>query len=304
MYRSFPVTLIPSGEYLRGYLLVILAAISYGLQPLFAFQAYADGFTPFGLLLSRYSIAFLLLLSWLIWRRTPLPAGKNLRQYLTIGIGYGCAAMGYYTASQSTSVSTAVILLFSFPAFVTLYSMLVLKNPLRKSRLLSMLMGLGGVVLAAGSDFQGDLSGIGWALFAALSYGASIIYGSHNAVSRQPLADSCVVMLGGAIVFSLAVVIEVLSSPAGSGSIVLSQTVSASSWLAIFGLAAFATILPAICFISGSPKTGAANAATISTLEPIVAISIAVLMIGEPLHPSTLLGGVLVLAAAITLARK
>ncbi|WP_315983948.1 hypothetical protein [Aliamphritea spongicola] len=41
-----------------------------------------------------------------------------------------------------------------------------------------------------------------------------------------------------------------------------------------------------------------------STLEPVVAISIAVLMIGESLPVGTLLGGVLVLAAAITLARK
>ncbi|WP_271274226.1 DMT family transporter [Aliamphritea hakodatensis] len=299
MQTTLPTPLSP-GEYLRGYLLVIVAAVSYGLQPLFAFQAYGDGATPLGLLLCRYIIAFTLLLIWLRWRNIALPRGKAFRQYLIIGIGYGCAALGYYTASQSTSVSLAVIVMFSFPAFITLYAMVILKDPPRTSRLLSMVMGLGGVVLAAGSDLQGDLSGIGWALFAALSYGASIIYGSHNAVSKQPLADSCVIMLGGALIFSVAI----LGSTLLSTGIPVSLPSGTASWLATVSLAAFATLLPAICFISGSPKTGAANAATISTLEPVVAISIAVLMIGESLPTDTLLGGMLVLAAAITLARK
>ncbi len=299
MQRTLP-TPLSSGDYLQGYLLVIVAAVSYGLQPLFAFQAYADDATPLGLLLCRYIIAFVLLLTWLRWRNIALPRGKAFGQYLIIGIGYGCAALGYYTASQSTSVSMAVIVMFSFPAFITLYSMVILKDPPRTSRLLSMVMGLAGVVLAAGSDFQGDLSGIGWALFAALSYGASIIYGSHNAVSKQPLADSCVIMFGGAVIFCIAILGSTLL---GTG-IPVSLPSGASSWLATVGLAGFATLLPAICFISGSPKTGAANAATISTLEPVVAISIAVLMIGESLPVATLLGGVLVLAAAITLARK
>lgn len=300
MHNTISTTLPPPGAYLKGYLLVIVAAVSYGLQPLFAFQAYADGATPLGLLLCRYIIAFTLLLAWLSWRNISLPAGKAFGQYLIIGVGYGCAALGYYTASQSTSVSLAVIVMFTFPAFITLYSMVILKDPPRTSRILSMVMGLGGVVLAAGSDIHGDLSGIGWALFAALSYGASIIYGSHNAVSKQPLADSCVIMLGGALIFGVAV----LGSTLLETGIPVSLPSGSSSWLATVGLAGFATLLPAICFISGSPKTGAANAATISTLEPVVAISIAVLMIGESLPVATLLGGVLVLAAAITLARK
>lgn len=280
-------------SYLSAYLLVLLSAITYGLQPFFAYFAYADGANPIGLLLIRFAMANGILFVWLKIMGMTLPRGRHFWQFLLIGVGYAGAALGYYSASQSTSVSLAVILMFSFPVFVSIYTVLVLKERMSGLRIICMILALVGVLLAAGRGLQGDIVGIGWALFAALSYGSAIIYGSHKASAQQPLAAAWVILLGGVLVFTGAALLSEVAFPQ-----------SILGWSAVSGLAVFATITPIACFISGSPTIGAANASTLSTIEPVVAITVAVLLIGESLPLSTLYGGGLVLLAAAVLARR
>lgn len=280
-------------DFIRGYLLVLISAICYGLQPFFAYFAYNDGANPVGLLLSRFSVAALLLFLWLKRRGIPLPRRKLFFQNLWIGFGYAGAALGYYSASHSVSVSLAVILMFSFPAFVTLYTILILKEPTTPTKITSTILAIVGVILATGVDLQGEPEGIIWALFAAFSYGSAIIYGSHSTKPENPIASAWVILFGGVLIFALVGMFQSISLPH-----------SGTGWSAILGLAIFATIAPIATFIAGSPKIGASSASTLSTLEPIVAILIAVSLIGEQLSPLTLIGGVLVVTATLLLTRN
>ncbi|MEO9331839.1 DMT family transporter [Pseudomonas guguanensis] len=282
-----------NNAYTRGFVLVLLAAFCYGLQPLFALYAYAGGANPVGLLLVRFLIAAAVLLLLLRLRGIGLPNWRLTRQNLLLGVGYGLAALGYYSASHSTSVSLAVILMYSFPAFVTALSILYLGERTSPLKLLSLLLALCGVLLATGLNFHGDLEGVLWALFAAFSYGASIIYGTHRVRHVQPLASAVVVLLGCAMTFAVAALYWDVQLPSGE-----------QAWSATLGLALFATILPVAAFLAGSPNIGSSTAATLSTLEPVVAVTIAVMLIGEPVSTGVLGGGALVVLAAILLARQ
>ena len=285
--------LVPNTGYARGFLLVALSAFAYGLQPLFAQYAYAGGADPVGLLLVRFLIAASVLLLFLRLRGIALPSWRLTGQNLLLGIGYGLAALGYYSASHSTSVSLAVITMFSFPAFVTAISILYLGERTSPLKLLSLVLALAGVLLATGLSFHGEIGGVLWALFAALSYGASIVYGTHRIRHVQPLASAAIVLLGCALTFAVAALYGGATLPAG-----------ATAWWATLGLALFATIVPVAAFLAGSPHIGSSSAATLSTLEPVVAVSIAVLLIGEPISAGVLGGGLLVMVAAIILARQ
>lgn len=280
-------------DYRNGFMLVVIAAISYGLQPFFAYFAYMDGANPVGLLIARFIIAAIVMLCFLKIKKIRLPRNKPLLQSMLIGVGYAGAALGYYNASHTTSVSLAVILMFSFPAFVTLYSILFLRESATVGRMVSMILAMFGVILAAGIELRGDLKGILWALFAAISYGTAIIYGSHSVKPDSPLASACTVLFGCVLTLAIAGLFQHISLPQ-----------SASGWSAILGLALFATILPIATFISGSPRIGAANASTLSTLEPVVAVLIAVSLIGEQLNLSIYIGGLMVLTAAFLLSRE
>ena len=77
-----------------------------------------------------------------------------------------------------------------------------------------------------------------------------------------------------------------------------------AGWFSVVGLALFATIFPIATFIAGAPKIGASNASTISTMEPVVAVAIALLLIGEPLNTATMIGGGMVILAVVLLSRS
>ncbi|GGK55790.1 DMT family transporter [Amphritea balenae] len=280
-------------DYLKGCLLVLLSAVCYGLQPLFAFYAYNDGASPIGVLLARFCLAALIMFGWIKFRNISLPDRKQVRQNLLIGAGYATAALGYYNASHSASFSMAIIVMFSFPAFVTLFSILFLKERLTRIRIVSLTLAISGVIMAAGTNIYGDIQSILWALLASVSYGSAIIYGSHKAKPDNPIAAASVILMGGSLISLCAYLFHGVTLPESSGG-----------WSAIAGLACFATLAPVALFISGSPRIGASNAATLSTLEPVVAVMIAVTLLGENFTLEILAGGALVIIASVLLARK
>lgn len=285
--------LINRSEYAIGFILVALSAVAYGLQPLFAHFAYQADIEPLGLLSVRYFLAVLFMVAYLAWMKVAWPRGRLFWGNFLIGVGYASAAIGYYQASHTTSFSLAVILMFSFPAFVALFSFWFLKERFTRIKWLSLCLALVGVVLVAGTQLTGDSRGVMWALFAAVSYGMAIVYGAHYVKQENPLASTAVVMLGALVTVIVATVISQSTLP-----------MSASSWGIAAGLAIVCTILSAALFLAGSPKIGSSDTAMLSTLEPVVAVIIAVSLVNEALSWSTLLGGCLVLTAALLLAQN
>ncbi|MBO3704750.1 MAG: EamA family transporter, partial [Candidatus Accumulibacter sp.] len=59
-----------------------------------------------------------------------------------------------------------------------------------------------------------------------------------------------------------------------------------------------------IAFFAGMARLGAADAATLSTLEPVVSIVLAAMFLDEALGRWQIVGGAIVLGAVILLARS
>lgn len=76
-----------------------------------------------------------------------------------------------------------------------------------------------------------------------------------------------------------------------------------TAWAAVLAIALVSTIVAMVGFFAGLRRLGAADAATLSTLEPVVTFVLAALVLGEPVGPLQVLGGGIVLAAVAALAR-
>jgi drug/metabolite transporter (DMT)-like permease len=100
---------------------------------------------------------------------------------------------------------------------------------------------------------------------------------------------SALVTTGAAVTFLVAGV-------AGGG---LHYTSEGWTWIAAIALVS--TVLPIVTFMAGMRSVGAATASIVSTVEPVVTVTLAVLLFGEGLGPAQVLGGVLVLAAVVAL---
>jgi drug/metabolite transporter (DMT)-like permease len=78
---------------------------------------------------------------------------------------------------------------------------------------------------------------------------------------------------------------------------------TAAGWAVIVAMVVISTVVPVVAFLAGLARIGPTNAAMVSTLEPVVTVVLAAVLLGETLQPVTLLGGGLILLAVLLLAR-
>jgi drug/metabolite transporter (DMT)-like permease len=76
-----------------------------------------------------------------------------------------------------------------------------------------------------------------------------------------------------------------------------------AGWFWLAAIAVVSTVVPISTFFAGLSRVGPSTAAILSTLEPVVTVGLAYLVFSEALSAVQLAGAVLVLAAAVVLAR-
>jgi drug/metabolite transporter (DMT)-like permease len=81
------------------------------------------------------------------------------------------------------------------------------------------------------------------------------------------------------------------------GQLVLPATPAA--WTISIGIAVVPTMIAISLFLAGLPRVGAARASLISTLELVVTVTLAILLLGDRFTILEALGGVLVLGAVV-----
>lgn len=161
--------------YLLGAFCVLVSAVLFGIQPIFGAQLQSFDVDPLALNTIRYGVpaAFLLLISERVG--TTLNLGYVLR-HGWLDLGFAGAGLGYYKAGYSIEFGFAVILFFSFPLFVSLYSASILRIKTSAIQTVTMLTSLLGLVIAVdvGHLEINSLSGAGWAFF--LPFAMPVLY--------------------------------------------------------------------------------------------------------------------------------
>jgi drug/metabolite transporter (DMT)-like permease len=96
----------------------------------------------------------------------------------------------------------------------------------------------------------------------------------------------------------------VLLIPIGASGMLgarVTSGVSAGGLLALLVLALFSTVLPIATFLAGMERIGMFQAAVLSTLEPVVGVTLSVLILDERLSPQQVLGGAVIVGSALAL---
>jgi drug/metabolite transporter (DMT)-like permease len=84
-----------------------------------------------------------------------------------------------------------------------------------------------------------------------------------------------------------------------TGRALLPSQIPAEAWLPLVGCGVLSTFLAIQTFYAGSRRIGAAQAALVSTVEPVVIVVLAGLVLGQVLEPIQIVGAGLVLAAVV-----
>jgi drug/metabolite transporter (DMT)-like permease len=283
---------------LLGVLLIIISGISFGAAAVFARFAYEAGTNPTTLLFLRFSIASIFMLSIMWVRRLSFPRGKVLLTLVLMGaLGYVGQSFCYFTALTLTSASLVALLLYLYPALVTMLAVLVLKEPVSRVKIAALILALAGTVLTigplGGPSGGGKIIGIVLSLGAAFIYTFYILVGSRVARQGSAIQSSTVIILSAAVVFGGAVAVKGASFPT-----------TLSGWLSSISVAVISTVLAIVTFLAGLERVGPTTASILSAVEPAVTVIMAVLILGETLTPSRISGAMMILLAVIILARK
>lgn len=278
-----------------GILLVAISAASFGIMPIFAKMAYAAGASTYTLLFLRFLVGAVFMLTLMLVRRLPLPSKKETAAFLLLGgIGYTSQSFCYFTALNYTTAGTASLILYTYPALVTVASALFFKEKLTGRKLLALVLALIGAFIIIGRDFQADLTGILLSVGAALFYTAYILVSSRIVKEGMGIQSSAYIMAGAAFAFGIMNIFTGFKPPA-----------QAAGYIAVILLALISTVLALWAFFTGMGKTGPSTASLVSILEPVVTVLAAALILSEKLTVNTVIGGSLVfLALLMTLLHK
>ncbi len=273
--------------------LVLLSALGFGSIAFFAKVAYASGTSPSALLALRFGLAVLMLAPLVWFKRLPLPRGGTLVGYILMGLLYTAQAQSYFNALLYASSGLVALLLYIYPVLVTVLAVLLgWEKADRRSLILTAAACL-GLAITLGGKLQGQPAGIALGILAAAIYAVYILLGNKLSRDTHPLSASLVIL-------ATAAVGNTGLALAGGASLPGSSV----GWIAVGAIALFSTGMAIAFFLTGVKIIGASQASILSTLEPVLTLSIGVLFLGEHVSGSQLLGGAMVLLAVSLLARR
>lgn len=278
---------------LKGVALISLSAACFGALPIFARFTYASGGEPISLLFIRFAAAGFLMVGWMLQSRKAWPGGKVLGSLILLGgVGYVGQSFSYFTALTMASASLVSLLLYLYPALVTVLAAVVLRERIDRFTVGALTLALAGSALVIGVGGGGEPGGIGLGLAAAIIYAIYIVVGSKVTPRAGAIPATTVILLAAAAVFGLITLLERPSFPGTFNGWVAALTVAALSVVAI------------VSFFEALERLGPADASTISTLEPAVTVVLAWWALDETINLLQSAGGILILAAVVMLARR
>jgi len=286
---------------LAGIAFIVASALAFGAMAILARVAYADGVDIVTLLALRFSIAAACLVVIARIRRIDLPRGRDFAAVAALGgIGYGGQAATFFVALTLAPAGLVALLLYLHPALVAVLAAVLLHERMPAAKLLALVIALIGLTLTVAPALSGDSAGafprlaigIALGLAAATIYSGYIIVATRLTERVSALALATVVIASAAVVFAVAATIVGPQFPR-----------SLAGWAAAVGIALICTVAAVTLYFAGLARVGPTRASTLSTIEPVFTIVLAWMLLGERVGVMQALGGLLILAAVVMLAR-
>lgn len=275
-----------------GYVLVSAAA--FATLAIFGRLAADDGLRSNTLLQWRFGVAAAVLATFGAFRST-LPRHTRVL-LLGSGLVYTTQTSFYFAALHRISAGTTALLLYLAPAFVILYAAVLGTRPNRLQ-----IVGVGvalaglGVILGAPSGADASSAGLAFGAAAGATLAGYMLLGEMAFEGVPPLSIAAHSMVGAVVGFTLLDLATQrrLDLPSGAGQ-----------WIIVAAVVIVPTLIAIPLLFAGIQAIGAAPTAVISTAEPAFTLVFAAALLDEPMRAVQLVGGGLILAAAVTAQRS
>ena len=251
----------------------LLSSLFSGLAPILGKLAYQAGVDPITLVTLRTALAagMLWLFYLLFWRRYIAVSRQGLAGCVAMGVVNGVGSLLYYSGLSRIDASLGHLLYSMYPFWVFIF-LSAAGHPF--SRLAVVRLGLALLSVALLTWQGGSVSD---PLGVTLMIGAGALFGFTLVLGQWTVADvdPRTVTLYGLTTMAVVVGIPYLLR---GGRI---APISAEGWMAILLLTIFPTALARLLVFAGLRRIGGIQTALLGIAEPLVAVVLAFLLLGE-----------------------
>lgn len=277
-----------SGNAGAGVLLALASAISFSTLGIFAKLIYAEGFSTAQVLAWRFTGAALFLWAWVLLSERRLPSLKKNIPILLLGLfGFAPQAGLYFVTLRFLDAGITSLLLYLYPSFVVLLSAAFLKRRPTGAQIAALVLSLTGCVMTFFRTGRYPVIGIALGVLVALTYGAYLVIGERILKGRNPVHTTAFIMTAAALTYWVMVVISGNYKAPGE----------LRAFLGLAGISLVGTVVPIVTLFAAMQRIGASNTSLVSTVEPLMAVLLSALILGERFGPVQLAGGVLIVGA-------
>ncbi|RSL34996.1 EamA family transporter [Salibacterium salarium] len=279
-----------------AYGITIIGASFWGLTGLFVQSLYNFGFSPLEVVTIRMTLSTILMFG-IIGMIRPYLLNIHLRDIpYFIGLGVISIALFnwcYFTVMEQSSLSVAVVLLYTSPVFVAIISRFVFQESLTVNKVAAIILTLAGCSLVAGFFPLGAMNltvsvllfGLASGFFCALySIIGKFVSKKYHSVTITAYSMLC----GGLFLLPISG-IEKNLKPFAEPMV----------WVYSIGSVVISTILAYILYTAGLKYIESSHAAILATIEPIVGIMIGVWVFHDQLTNWQVVGIIFVFSSIL-----
>jgi drug/metabolite transporter (DMT)-like permease len=219
-----------------------------------------------------------------------------------MGFLYVVVSTLYLLSTQYIPIALTSILLYLYPACVTILARVFLNEALTRRRVLALLIAFAGALLTVGAPGASvHPAGIGLGLACCAIYSVYIIIGAKLQAGLPALTATAYIQLSGGVI---ALGLGLIALPLGLSAFTFHVINDVRTLLIIALMAVFATTLAILSLLASIQRIGASLASILSMTELIATALFGAMVFGELLQPLQWLGGALVLLAVVLLSLK
>lgn len=276
-----------------GYPAGIITGITYGLNPLFAIPLMNKGASIASILFFRYFFAVIILGAFLLLGRQSFKVSwKQAGILLVLGLLYTASSLFLFEAYNYIASGLATTLIFLYPVLVAIIMVFLRVVPSLPVWIAIAATFVGVIIMTQGNgDKTISPIGVALSLASALVYALFIVIINRSkaiAEISNSLLTFYALTVGSIIFFGKAIV---------GGTAITNNITECTDWLNLIGLALLPTIISTATLAIATRNIGATKASVLGVFEPITAILVGTLMLGEPLTTNVILGIGIAIAA-------
>jgi len=289
-----------------GYLLIVLAAVLFGLNGGVSRVAMGAGLSPESFTTLRVTGATLVFVVYaLTFRRRALvrPRGTAFLLVMALGlVGVAGLQLTYNVAINRLPLGVALLIEYLAPVLVVLWVRFVRHEPVHPRMWAAVALAVTGLAVVSrvwnGLAFDG--LGIVMALGAALCFATYFLLGEHNVGFDDPLRVILWAFVVATVCMNLVRPVwttpDLPSSTSGLGRL---GDIAVNPWIVIAVVVVMGTVLPFFLGIAALRHLPATIVTVVSMLEPVIAVVLGWAWFGESLSPVQMVGAAAVLAGIV-----